>query len=368
LRLVRFFCRNFRNLRAVDIAPGDKVNVLVGPNAAGKTNVLEAISLLATGASRRASSDAEMVRWERDAFVVGGDVAREPAPVSVRLTYHCAHAKRATVNGKPVRRLSDLMRALAVVAFVPDDLALVKAGPAARRRFLDTCLCQASPTYYQAWREYYRCLQQRNALLKRANRTGGARSMAAWDERLARAGADVSSKRARALLDIGPIAAESHAALTGGAETLHLTYEPSPPCTGEPSRVEEALLAALRQRRDEELARGVTLSGPHRDDFVTAVNGRDLRAYGSQGQQRTAALALKLAELHFVTHCLGERPVLLLDDVASELDSGRRRALTLLLRSGAQSFITCTDRSSLDEELHEASVVRVSQGEVRPDE
>lgn len=334
----------------LDFAPG--LNVLVGPNASGKTTILEALSLLATGRSFRGATDPEMVRAGQAAYRVSGRFTGKTGSHSVETAFQLGEGadpsrKVAKVDGHALARTIDLLGRVPLLSFSPDDLALAKGGPAERRRFLDLLLAQTSAPYRDQVARYQRTLAQRNALLgqlaaRRAAAEAAAVQLEPWDESLAAEAAQIQAARAAAVRAIAPVAGEVFAALDG--RSLEVTYLPS---VFDPSR------------RGDELRRAVTLSGAHRDELALAVDGRDARRYASQGQQRSVVLALKLAALDELEAGTGETPVLLLDDVMSELDPGRGALLVPLLLRG-QVFVTTTDRLSLARALDEKGF----QGEV----
>ncbi|MDI6871670.1 MAG: DNA replication/repair protein RecF [Bacillota bacterium] len=386
LRLV-----NFRNYSEQEVAPGSRLNLLLGQNAQGKSNLLEAVYLLATGRSYRGAADAEMVRWGAAGFAVRGRVQRAYGEVLLEVAYQVDQRKRVRVNGTDVRRLSELFGYLTAVIFSPEDLQLVKGGPAHRRRFLDLELAQIDPAYRQDLIDYQQVLVQRNNLL----REGGAVSAASasrrlgprldlgqlevWDEQLVTLGARLHAKRARAVRALSRLAAEAHRRITAGRETLRLAYLAAAGPGGRRVEAEgegaESTPEAFRRRLAEELERvrplearrGMTLLGPHRDDLLLAIDGAEARSFASQGQQRTAALALKLGELEFMREETGEYPLLLLDDVMSELDSGRRRFLLEAAGERAQVFVTATSRRALPAGQEErAQVFTVEQGKIAP--
>ncbi|TLM65778.1 MAG: DNA replication and repair protein RecF, partial [Actinobacteria bacterium] len=324
----------------LELRPARHVTVLTGPNAAGKTNALEAVSLACRGASFRRMAPADAVRWGSDIAVVEAVAEGENGPVTVRLEAPAAGRRRWSVNGKVKRSSADLAGLVPVVSFTPDDLGMVKGSADARRDALDALGSSLSAGYAKAVAEYGRVVRQRNALLRDENADRTA--MVAWDERLAEAGGRLGALRLRLLARVVPAAAEAHSSV--GGEALAVTYEST--WAGGATEADE--LAArirdgLRERQAEERARKATLTGPHRDDLAFSIGGHDARAFASQGQQRTAVLAWKMAEVAVVREVAARTPVLLLDDVMSELDAGRRDALTALLGEDTQALITTTN-------------------------
>jgi len=319
VHLVSLQLRNYRNYQRLDLEPGSRLNVFLGANGQGKTNLLESVALLALSTSPRARRDSELVgplapEARVEATVESGE-RRAEIRVSIRVEGERAR-RRIEVDSQP-RRAVDLPGLFRVTLFWPDDLNLVKAGPEHRRRLLNEMLVQVRPGYARALSRYARVLEQRNSLLKQvAVGEQPPDALEVWDLELARLGEELVEARRRAVADLAVAAGAGHTAISGG-ETLELQY------AGPPSD----LLDALRRTRSEDLRRGSTGTGPHRDDVVVRLDGRDARAFASQGQQRTAVVSIKLAEASVVADMTGERPVLLLDDVLSELDASRRAAL-----------------------------------------
>lgn len=332
---------NYRCYERAELRPCAGVTALVGGNAQGKTNLLEAVVLCATGRSHRTSRDAELIRWGEEAARVFVSAQRTDGSHEVELTLRPGLRKGITVCGKKAARSGELMGHISAVLFSPEDLRMVKDGPAERRRFIDMELSQMRPAYYYELQRYNRAVTQRNVLLKDISEgKTDAGSLSAWDGQLVKSGAAIARARRAFLTRLAKVAAENHAELTDGTETLELQYVPGGP------EDEEEYLEALRRHLDIDLRRAVTGVGPHRDDLVFLVNGRDARSFGSQGQQRTVALSMKLSEMRVMRDELGEWPALLLDDVMSELDPARRRALISRLK-GVQTMVSCTDISDL---------------------
>lgn len=375
MRLTHISLTNFRNYVRLELRLPDRITVLQGANAQGKTNLLEAIHLLATARSPRAVAERELINWlaiesplpyaRLMAEVVDGDRTEQLELVLELSRNGGANGpvirKQVRINGVP-RRALDLVGRLRMVLFLPEDVSLVAGAPSERRRYLDIALCQIDPAYCRALAEYNKVLSQRNALLRRLRDEGGdPGQLAFWDGQMALQGSIVCARRAAAITQLDRIAADRHRDLTGGAERLRLAYQPSletgalaagrsaegtglaPVGDWQRDRIAETFAAQLRASRPREINAGASLIGPHRDDMVFIMEGRDLRAYGSRGQQRTAALAVKLAEVAMMREATGEDPLLLLDDVMSELDALRRHALLDVLAQVGQAVITTTD-------------------------
>jgi DNA replication and repair protein RecF len=337
----------FRNFLELDWQPHPKANLLVGSNAQGKTNLLESIFLLGTTKSFRQAKDDEIIMQDKPESKAQAVVFQEQAQVEreVEVLLRREDKKTVRLNGKPVSRHSEILGNLSVVLFTPEDLQLVKAGPAARRAYLDLEISQASATYLKALQIYHRTLRQRNAALKwLAEGRNSSQTVEAFEEELIQSGCQILKERLRAVRQLAPLAAEAQRLVSGEKEILSLRYVSSLDLSGREDLAQADLPAMfkrrLREMAREEVARRATLVGPHRDDLEILIQARPARAFGSQGQQRTAALALKLAEVAYLRGCLGENPVLLLDDVFSELDSRRKQALLDLLDTNVQTFLT----------------------------
>lgn len=338
---------NFRNYDRADIAPCPGITVLHGDNAQGKTAVLEAVYLCCTGRSHRTKHDRELVRWAQDRAKVSLAVERIDGSHEIEIVLSQTARKRVTVGGSLLGRSGELMGHVNGVLFSPEDLALVKGGPSGRRRFIDMELSQIRPSYYYALQRYARALAQRGALLKEAAMRPAHLSMLdEWDRQLAIAGAEIIEQRRTFLKKLDEVARGIHEGISDGREKLVLAYE----CSLQSDACGEALIedftSALAAAREFDLRRQTTTIGPHRDDLCLALNSVDARVYGSQGQQRSVALSLKLSELHVMHSLTGEWPILMLDDVMSELDPIRRRQLFLGL-DGVQTLVTCTDKADL---------------------
>ncbi len=383
---------NFRNYVRLELELPASTIVLHGDNAQGKTNLLEAIYYLAATRSPLARPDREVVNWlaEQDplphARLVGlvqrGDTLHR---IEITLT----KTDSANPNYRKILRLNgvnkravDIIGQVNVVLFRPEDIALVSGSPSIRRRYLDATLCQIDAHYCRTLGRYNRLLTQRNHLLRALrDRQGNRDQLLFWDEGLADSGARLIARRQAVLAALDELARIIHLELTGEREHLHLYYVPGldqphttepqyqlPPESSfspDPTHIAEAFLARLRETRPREIAAGMTLIGPHRDDLRFMVGGVDMRAYGSRGQQRTIALALKLAEVQLMRQETGEHPLLLLDDVMSELDAAHRQCLTNLIDGSQQAMLTTTDLSDYSEDfLAGATVLRVEEGRI----
>ena len=359
MRLSRLRLHNHRNYAQLDLAPGPGVNVFIGANGQGKTNLLEAVAMLALSSSPRARRESELVgpvgpASRIAAEVETGGLKRE---LAITLSIEGERAKRTIEVDGTRRRAFDLPGNFRVVLFWPDDLGLVKGGPELRRRFLNQMLVQVEPGYARAIAGLRRVLEQRNSLLKRiASGEGGEDMLDAWNQELVQVGAEIARARSRAVAEMAPEAARCHAEI-GGGERLQIDYE------GPPENLAEAVNNSLA----EDLRRGTTSVGPHRDDIRVQLDGQDARAFASQGQQRTAVVSLKLSEAALIHGRAGERPVLLLDDVLSELDGERRAALLGEVAGGGQVIVTSVEAGPFPPELIAGSLVwTVSEGRIEP--
>ena len=366
---------DFRNYAELDLELERSATVFFGGNAQGKTNLLEAVALTALTRSPRTQQAAELVRFgQQAARVTCGvqtDAGRDALEVRIMVNPSASGAARAsrrfTVNGIH-RRATDMMGALRVVLFWPDDLQLIKGSGDGRRRFLNTLLSQVDAGHAGELNRYAHLLEQRNALL-RAIREGrqSTDGLDYWTTALADSGATIMVERQRRLLELQPIAAAYHRELSDDRERLELRYRPAGARIGEapPDLVSQQLKAAMSDARDEEIARGQTVVGPQRDDVEVWLEDHEARLFASQGQQRSAVLSLKLAELQYLADVTGEQPVLLLDDVMSELDPARRERLLAALQPGPQALITAADLNDLPRSILErAAVFRVERGTI----
>jgi len=335
------------------------VNVFLGANGQGKTNLLESVAMLALSASPRARREVELVGPVAAASRIEAEVESSGRRMElvIALNVEGERARRTIEVDGARRRAVDLPGHFRVTLFWPDDLGLVKAGPDQRRRFLNQLLVQVQPGYARALSGLRRILEQRNSLLKRiVAGEAGADELEVWNAELVRVGTEVVDARANAVNELAPEAARCHAEI-GGGERLQIEYLGPP----------EDMAAAVHNSLAEDLRRGTTSIGPHRDDLRLLLGGQDARGYGSQGQQRTAVVSLKLAEAELVARRTGERPVLLLDDVLSELDLERRGALLRHVGGGGQVVITSVDVGPFPPDLiANASIWNVEAGQVEP--
>ena len=353
----RIELQDFRNYAKLEASFSEKVNIFIGNNAQGKTNVLEAVYLCGTTKSHRGSKDKEMIRFEQDESHIRMMVKKDGVSHKIDMHLKKNKSKGIAIDGVPIRKASELFGIVNIVFFSPEDLNIIKNGPAERRRFLDSEICQLSRLYMIELANYNKVVAQRNKLLKEISFSGRmADTLEIWDEQMVRYGTSIISERKKFISRLNDILSEIHQNLTGGKEQILITYEPNVS--------EEAFSEELKAGRERDLRFGQSYTGPHRDDFCVRVNDIDIRKYGSQGQQRTAALSLKLAEIRLVEEEIHDTPVLLLDDVLSELDGSRQNYLLQSIHS-IQTLITCTGLDEFVENHFEAnSVFQVVEGSV----
>jgi DNA replication and repair protein RecF len=364
---------NFRNYRTLAIEPGAGLNIFVGLNAQGKSNLLESLYLLATSKSSRAGKDTELIHFGESQTRALADVIRaKNSDIEVEMTLSQTEKKSARINGVKHTRLSEVIGQLNAVLFDSGDLEIIRGEPSIRRRFLDLEISQTSPRYVLALGAYRKTLEQRNRLLRDlrdGHAPGSARaSLPAWNESLTQHGARLMERRRLFLDRLAQLASETHAILSDKRDSLEVTYLPSFSLGDltEADAIQARFLEELASVSGEESARGTTVRGPQRDDITFLVNGQDCRLFGSQGQQRTVALSLKLAERRLIEELVGEPPLLLLDDVLSDLDDARRSLLfDLTAEAGSQTFLSCTNlRAFSPSVLERATVYAVNAGAV----
>lgn len=371
-------CR-FRNYANQFIALAAPKTILVGQNAQGKSNLLEAVEVLSTLRSHRTSRDSDLVQAGCSAGQISADVLRDAGPVGLAMTLRNGGRRTVAINGETLRRQLDVLGVINAVQFSSLDIDLVRGGPGLRRVWLDTLLTQLEPVYARIWHDYQTVLKQRNALLKKARATElppsdalDATQLAIWDAQLATAGTHVIRRRARAIRRVAPIAERWHRAISGSTETLSLTYTPSVPIheinqPDDPAQVQALFLSKIKERAIAEFYQGTSLVGPHRDEVEFRINDTPARQYGSQGQQRTLVLALKLSELKLIESVVGEPPLLLLDDVLAELDLNRQNQLLEAIQDRFQTLITTTHLGAFDAQwIRSSQVLTVENGQILP--
>ncbi|WP_248929333.1 DNA replication/repair protein RecF [Paenibacillus hamazuiensis] len=358
--------RHYRNYEKVDFTTSHMVNIFVGPNAQGKTNLLESIYVLALTKSHRTHQDKELIQWDAPHAHLQGDVEKKYGTVHLDLTVS-QQGKKAKLNGLEQKKLSNFIGALNVVMFAPEDLEIVKGSPGVRRRFLDMEIGQVHPAYLYDLSQYQKVLAQRNNLLKQMFAGGGSHAsmLEVWNEQLVQFGIKIVKKRQSFIKKLQIWAEKIHSGITGGQERLEIRYDSALDLSQSEDETVlfDQFMIKLSQVREQELRRAVTLVGPHRDDLLFFINGKEAQTFGSQGQQRTTALSLKLAEIELIHEEVGEYPILLLDDVLSELDRYRQTQLIETFQNKVQTFITTTGIESVDlAKLDDAAVFQVRSG------
>ncbi len=359
MRLCSVAVSDFRNVCSVHIEPGNRFNLLYGLNGQGKTNLLEAIYLLGNPRSFRTSRLPELVRHGERQAQIQGTVESGGIQNQLRLLVE-AGGRKVEIDGKTVYKASELHGKLNAVVFSPDDTGMVRMGPESRRRYLDRAVYMGDIGYLHSWHSYQRILKQRNHLLKSSDRTG----LDIWTEKLAETGAEVVERRLKYVAVLDGKLQKYYATIAGDGETSRLSYNPEGVQTTERTMIREELLELFKRHQRSDERYGTTTTGPHRDDLTFVLNERPLKAFGSQGQQKSFVLALKMAEMDNLQETFGEAPLLLLDDMSSELDARRNHNLMEFLTTREiQVFITTTERSpALLEAAPHCAVFRVEGG------
>lgn len=367
--------RQFRNYREQYVEFSAPKTILLGDNAQGKSNLLEAVELLATLRSHRALRDRELVLEGEQTGSITATLERDTGIVDLAITLRSNGRRTVSLNGESLRRQLDFLGVMNAVQFSSLDLDLVRGGPGERRNWLDTLLIQLEPVYAYILQQYNTVLRQRNALLKQYRRSGETEDgqavdvaqLAIWDAQLAAIGARVVRRRARVLDRLAPLAQSWHYAISSSTEQLDIRYAPNIHMEqDDPAIIQQAFLEKLQQRAIAEQHQGTTLVGPHRDEVEFTINQTPARQYGSQGQQRTLVLALKLAELKLIESVIGEPPLLLLDDVLAELDLTRQNKLLETIQDRFQTLITTTHLGSFDAQwLQSSQILTVKAGQIQ---
>ena len=347
----------YRNYDNETVYFDKETNILFGDNAQGKTNILEAVFLCATTKSHRGSKDKEIINFNKPEAHITLYLDKSNDEYKIDILLRKDKAKVVAINGSKIKKATELLGILNVVLFSPEDLSIIKNGPSERRRFIDMELCQLDSIYLHNLSKYNKIVDQRNKLIKDSyDNKELLETLNIWDLQLVSYGSEVIKKRAKFIEELNTIIKEVHSKLTNGKEELVISYEPDV--------LPEDYEKKLSQNRSKDIRYKVTGVGPHRDDFSFVVNGIDIRKYGSQGQQRTAALSLKLSEIEIVKRRTGHVPVLLLDDVLSELDSNRQNYLLSTI-GDIQTIITCTGLDDFVNNNFEINkVIKVTNGSI----
>lgn len=383
--------RNFRNYLDQQVAFSAAKTILVGDNAQGKSNLLEAVELLSTLRSHRTSRDRDLIRDGETIGQISANLERELGPSELSLTLRSTGRRGVALNGESLRRQLDFLGILNVVQFSSLDLDLVRGGPEQRRNWLDSLLIQLEPIYAYILQQYNQILRQRNALIRKLSRSRTepeirdrasevaevyavdeisthVDELSLWNTQLAIAGTRVIRRRSRVVKRLAPLAQHWHQLISGRQEDLTVQYSPNVPLEQDtPETVQQAFLEKLQARAIAEQYQGTSLVGPHRDEVAFTINATSARQYGSQGQQRTLVLALKLAELQLIEEVIGEPPLLLLDDVLAELDLNRQNQLLETIQDHFQTLITTTHLGAFDAKwLHSSQIFSVKAGQLLP--
>ena len=361
--------KNFRNYSELTLHPHPGVNLYFGRNGSGKTNLLEAIHYCSLGRSHRISNDANAVK-NGEAFALSSVSIRNSLgqrEIAVRFHPDETQKKSILLDGKKIAKFSDMMGCLRCVIFSPEDLGLIKEGPSLRRRYLDMMISQINRGYFIALQQYRTCMDQRNALIRnlRANSYADTSMLSAFEETMAAPAAVIIRERRRIVSLLSECARETYQRVSDTDEVFRLVYHSS---VKEETEIEEVLCRLFRENREDDIRMGFTSVGPHRDDLILTLNKNQMKQFASQGQIRTAALSMKLSQMQILRDQSGEEPVLLLDDVMSELDR-KRRACLIGEISSFQTFITCADRDDVDcEKVDKMWMVSADAGEAKVEE
>ena len=361
--------KNFRNYRELTLDPHPGVNLIYGRNGSGKTNLLEAIHYCSLGRSHRISNDVNVIKNGETFALSSVSIQNMLGRREISVRFHPGEIQKKTIliDQKKIARFSDMMGCLRCVIFSPEDLGLIKEGPSLRRRYLDMMISQISKGYFIALQQYRIGMDQRNAVIRsiRTNGTGNLKILSAFEETMAEPAAVIIRERRKIISILSDIAAETYQRISDTDEVFHLAYHSS---VREENNIEETFCKLFRENREDDIRIGFTSVGPHRDDLILTLNKNQMKQFASQGQIRTAALSMKLSQMKILRELSGEEPVLLLDDVMSELDRKRRTCLIGEI-SSFQTFITCTDRDDVDcEKVSRVWKVTAANGEASIEE
>lgn len=355
--------KNFRNYDELKQEFDKNVNLILGMNAQGKTNLIEALYVSSIGRSFRTSRDSDLIGFNKEQAKVFIETVRDNDEGSVELVFRRDKKKFAKVNGITINKTSELLKNVYIVIFSPEDLKIVKDEPEKRRKFIDRELCQIKLAYYDALSNYKKILIQRNAYLKEFEINSSVLDI--WDIQLAACGASIMQYRKEFVKKISDISCEIHSGITNGREKLIIKYAPNIILCEDKNNQQELFYDILKKNHENDIRQRTTTKGPHKDDIEFFIDDINVRSYGSQGQQRTAALSLKLAEINIIKEESGESPILLLDDVMSELDINRQEFLLKTL-SQVQLFITTTEIPDiLKEKFPYAKTYYIENGRIK---
>ena len=350
---------NYRNYNVLDISLGPHVNVFMGDNAQGKTNILEGIYYCAFARSHRTSKDRELINWNSNNALLSITVGRERLDKRIDISILKDGKKAIQVNKIKIKKIGELFGNFNVVMFSPEDLKIIKDSPGVRRKFIDMELCQLNPKYYYNLVQYNKVLNERNSILR--NRNINKDILDVYDMQLVEFGYNIIIDRLEYIQKLNKYSAKIHSDITSGKEKIEFKYIST---IKDLENIKENFYSLLEKNRSRDCERWITSIGPHRDDFTVLINDIDTKSYGSQGQQRTAVLTIKFSSLKIIKELTGEHPVLLLDDVLSELDFSRKRYILSTI-GDIQTIITCTGIEDLYEYLDDKSkVFKVKDGEI----
>lgn len=349
---------NFRNYKSLNLDLSENINVLLGKNAQGKTNLLEAIFFCGIGKSFKRVKDKELIKWEEESGKIEIEIQKKYRKQKIEINLSKSLKKNIKIDGISIIRIGDLLGEIPVVFFSPDELKLIKESPEERRKFMNISLSQTDKKYFYLLRRYEKILANRNKLLKETKDIEVLRqTIDIWDRVLVDVAEKIIKERERFIKEITPFAEKALDYISGGKEKLRVEYKG---LKSENQTYSEILAKKLKQNIEKDFKLGYTSIGPHRDDIDIYLNEIEVKNFASQGQQRTVALSLKLAELEIMKQKTGEYPILLLDDVFSELDSERREKL-LKFTTRTQTFITCTD---FDKNIENCKIITIKDGKI----
>ncbi len=358
--------RNWRNIEQADVELDSRQTILLGCNGQGKSNFLEAVYALATATSHRTHRDEELIRWDQPAAYLRGDIAIEDGELRIELGLERdPKQKRVKVDEIPLTRLSDLYGLLRVTLLAPEDMAIVIGSPENRRRYLDMAIAQLNREHVRTLQQYRRAIRQRNQIVRSLYgkpQNSHDAHLDAWDHQVSALGAEIMYRRAEFITELAPLACHYHHALAGDGEELSLDYRPSVAC--ERGQEEQSLFETLASRRTRDIEQGNTSVGPHRDDLSLRLDRRELNAAASQGQRRTVALALRLAEAETITGHGRFASMLLIDDVVYEMDVERKSRFWSAIPQSTQRLVTSTHIQSLGQEHTEGRIYHVEHGTI----
>lgn len=356
MQLEKLVLKDFRSYKEKEISFSDKVNILVGKNAQGKTNILEAIFFLCLGKSFRTPREKEVINWTagENSGYIKGEFKKKYRDIEIEMFFAKDRKKAVKIDGIGIKKIGELLGCVNVVFFSPDELKLVKDSPDERRRFMNVMLSQTDRRYFYQVARYEKVLANRNKLLKTSKDINLLKeTIDIWNRALVDIAEKIYIQRTKLIEELAPLAKKAHEYLSSGKEQIEVVYKSS----FEGDNYAEKMLKALEKNIEKDYKLGYTSVGVHRDEIDIYLNGVEVKSYGSQGQQRTTALSLKLAELEIIKNRVGEEPILLLDDVFSELDSDRRAKL-LKFTAKAQTIITTTD---VDEDYSKYNVINITK-------